>query len=333
MKKSLLKAVAVAVITALAVTCFPIYDLQAAQSFVFPAAGGALAAGNGRSIKDIRADVARNAAKQSTIANHEKITKKDTATVEKVETPSSKAVNEGITINGVAVVGSASEGATIEITEDSNQAVKSSRNDKNGGDDTELAEGEEKAEEEAESENKSAEEANPTIDVKPEAADVEEGEEDLSDQVIAVVDGYVNVRSMPDENSEIVGKLYNHSAGTWLDKQGDWYKIESGNVIGFVKGEYVKTGQGTVTKDKQESALEILNNYKDETKKKYDKLYSKRRYLRIGYNKGKNEFYPGQYWVKGSENAGHQLSYSKSLTRIVKKFPSFAPKSSLKPDD
>ena len=99
------------------------------------------------------------------------------------------------------------------------------------------------------------------------------------------------------------------------------------------QNEYVKTGQGTVTKDKQESALEILNNYKDETKKKYDKLYSKRRYLRIGYNKGKNEFYPGQYWVKGSENAGHQLSYSKSLTRIVKKFPSFAPKSSLKPDD
>ncbi len=163
-----------------------------------------------------------------------------------METPSSKAVNEGITINGIAVVGSASEGATIEITEDSNQAVKSSRNDKNGGDDTELAEGEEKAGEEAESENKSAEEANPTIDVKPEAADVEEGEEDLSDQVIAVVDGYVNVRSMPDENSEIVGKLYNHSAGTWLDKQGDWYKIESGNVIGFVKGEYVKTGQAAV---------------------------------------------------------------------------------------
>ena len=99
------------------------------------------------------------------------------------------------------------------------------------------------------------------------------------------------------------------------------------------QNEYVKTGQGTVTKDKQESALEILNNYKDETKKKYDKLYSKRRYLRIGYNKGKNEFYPGQYWVKGSENAGHQLSYSKALTRIVKQFPSFAPKSSLKPDD
>ena len=228
---------------AIAATCFPINDVQAASALVFPAAGGALAAGNGRSIKDIRADVARNAAKQSTIANHEKITKKDTATVAKVETPSSKAVNEGITIDGVAVVGSASEGAQIEITSTDNNT--GSKNDKNGGDDTELAEGENSAEEES-SEDKSVDEANPQIDVKPEAQDVEEGEEDLSDQVIAVVDGYVNVRSMPDEDSEIVGKLYNHSAGTWLDKQGDWYKIESGNVVGFVKGEYVKTGQAAV---------------------------------------------------------------------------------------
>ena len=242
MKKSVLKATAAVLLVALCMTCFPINDVQAATSLVFPAAGASLAAGNGRSIKDIRADVARNAAKQSTIANHEKITKSDNTVVAKVETPSSKAVNEGTTINGVAVVGSASEGATIEITSTDNNT--SGKNDKNGGDDTELAEGEEKQEEEAE--DKSAEEANPQIDVKPEAADVEEGEEDLSDQVIAVVDGYVNVRSMPDENSEVVGKLYNHSAGTWLDKQGDWYKIESGNVVGFVKGEYVKTGQAAV---------------------------------------------------------------------------------------
>ncbi|MBQ6575867.1 MAG: C40 family peptidase [Lachnospiraceae bacterium] len=173
---------------------------------------------------------------QSTIANHEKITKKDEAEVAKVETPSSKAVSEGTTIDGVAVVGSASEGATIEITDDPAPAAKEGMN---GGDDTELAEEETK-------EDNAEEEANPSIDVKPESQDVEEGEEDLSDQVIAVVDGYVNVRSEPDENSEVVGKLYNHSAGTWLDKQGDWYKIESGNVVGFVKGEYVQTGQAAV---------------------------------------------------------------------------------------
>lgn len=239
MKKGLLKATAVIAAAVTVATSFPINDVKAASSYVFPAAGVALAAGNGVSLADIRANVARNAAKQSTIANHEKITKKDESTVQKVETPSSKAVNEGTVIDGIAVVGSASEGATIEITSTDKPV---SDGGMNGGDDTELAEGDNTAENVDASET----EANPTIDIKPESQDVEEGEEDLSDQVIAVVDGYVNVRSMPDEDSEIVGKLYNHSAGTWLDKQGDWYKIESGNVVGFVKGEYVKTGQAAV---------------------------------------------------------------------------------------
>ena len=237
MKKGLKKASAVIVLTALIMSCFPIDDIRAASSFLLSATGGALAAGNGCSIQDIRANVVRNAAMQSTIANHEKITKKDDAQIAKVETPSSKAVAEGTTIDGVAVVGSASEGATIEITDD---AAPAGKDGMNGGDDTELAE------EESSQDKKAEEEANPSIDVKPEAQDVEEGEEDLSDKVIAVVDGYVNVRSEPDENSEVVGKLYNHSAGTWLDKQGDWYKIESGNVVGFVKGEYVQTGQAAV---------------------------------------------------------------------------------------
>ncbi len=236
MNKRLLKVTAVALLVTLTLTCLPVNDVMAAPSFIFPAAGGALAAGNGCSIQDIRANVARNAAKQSTIANHDRIVKKDETVVAKVETPSSKAVNEGMTINGIAVVGSASEGATIEITSDDNN--NTNKDAMNGGDDTELQEGDVKKTE--------TDEANPSIDVKPEAQELEEGEEDLSDQVIAVVDGYVNVRSMPDENSEIVGKLYNHSAGTWLDKQGDWYKIESGNVVGFVKGEYVKTGQAAV---------------------------------------------------------------------------------------
>ncbi|MCR5733694.1 MAG: SH3 domain-containing protein [Lachnospiraceae bacterium] len=74
-----------------------------------------------------------------------------------------------------------------------------------------------------------------------------EGEEaDLVKTVIATCDGYVNVRENPSEDSEVVGKLYNHSAGEWLDKDGDWYKIKSGNVTGYVKGNYVVTGQDAV---------------------------------------------------------------------------------------
>ncbi|MCR4656054.1 MAG: C40 family peptidase [Lachnospiraceae bacterium] len=76
-------------------------------------------------------------------------------------------------------------------------------------------------------------------------------EEDLVKKIIAECDGFVNVRQEPSEDSEVVGKLYNHSAGEWLDKDGDWYKISSGNVEGYVKGEYVVTGQAAVELAKQ----------------------------------------------------------------------------------
>lgn len=263
MKKGFLKVTAIAVATAITVACFPAENVSASSSKIFPSAGGALAAGNGNSIQDIRATIARNAAMQSSASVHEKVQEGeetvsvtptipsllDAGSVAKVETPSSKAVNEGITIDGVSVVGSASEAAKIEITSTDESIGKEKL--QNGSDDKELIEEEgqagESEDEQGESETEAEpDEANPTIDIKPEAADVEEGEEDLSDQVIAVVDGYVNVRSLPSEEGEVVGKLYNHSAGTWLDKQGDWYKIESGNVIGYVKGEYVKTGQAAV---------------------------------------------------------------------------------------
>ena len=80
MKKGLLRAVASLAVGTLIVTGFSTDSVMAATSPVFTAAGVALATGNGRSIQDIRADVARNAAMQSTIANHDKITKSDTDT-------------------------------------------------------------------------------------------------------------------------------------------------------------------------------------------------------------------------------------------------------------
>ena len=113
MKKGLLKATAVLATVVTVATSFPINNVKAAPNYVFPAAGVALAAGNGCSIADIRANVARNAAKQSTIANHEKITKKDESTVKKVETPSSKAVSEGTVIDGIAVVGDVNRVARV----------------------------------------------------------------------------------------------------------------------------------------------------------------------------------------------------------------------------
>ncbi|MCR5715741.1 MAG: SH3 domain-containing protein [Lachnospiraceae bacterium] len=68
------------------------------------------------------------------------------------------------------------------------------------------------------------------------------GEENFSNLVIAQVNNYVNVRSAASEDSEVVGKLYNKSVGTFISQENGWYQISSGNVTGYVKAEYVVTG-------------------------------------------------------------------------------------------
>uniref|UniRef100_UPI0040569AD6 C40 family peptidase n=1 Tax=Acetatifactor sp. TaxID=1872090 RepID=UPI0040569AD6 len=80
------------------------------------------------------------------------------------------------------------------------------------------------------------------------AATVQEPtEEDLfRNLVIAQVNSYVNVRSMPSEEGEVLGKLYNNSVGTFLGEENGWYQISSGSVTGYVKGEYCVTGDAAI---------------------------------------------------------------------------------------
>ncbi|HBA46535.1 MAG TPA: hypothetical protein DCZ91_01770 [Lachnospiraceae bacterium] len=72
-------------------------------------------------------------------------------------------------------------------------------------------------------------------------------EEDLfRNLVIAQVTNYVNVRSLPSEEGEILGKLYNNSVGTFISEENGWYQINSGSVTGYVKGEFCVTGEDAV---------------------------------------------------------------------------------------
>ena len=71
-------------------------------------------------------------------------------------------------------------------------------------------------------------------------------EEFYKNLVIADVDNYVNVRSIPDTEGEVVGKLYDNSAGTFISEQNGWYEIKSGSVTGFVKAEYCVTGEAAI---------------------------------------------------------------------------------------
>lgn len=71
-------------------------------------------------------------------------------------------------------------------------------------------------------------------------------EEMFRNLVIAQVNRYVNIRSMPSEEGEIVGKLYDKSVGTFIAEENGWYQITSGTVTGYVKAEYCVTGEAAV---------------------------------------------------------------------------------------
>lgn len=97
-------------------------------------------------------------------------------------------------------------------------------------------------------ENKNVKANSGAAKVETKAAEmVEETEEDLfRNLVIAQVNNYVNVRNLPSEEGEIVGKLYDDSVGTLLDEKDGWYQIKSGSVTGYVKGEFCVTGEDAV---------------------------------------------------------------------------------------
>lgn len=78
------------------------------------------------------------------------------------------------------------------------------------------------------------------------AARLREEEEGFKSLVIARVNDYVNVRSMPSEEGEILGKLYDKSVGTFIEEVDGWYKISSGSVDGYVKAEFCVTGDDVV---------------------------------------------------------------------------------------
>lgn len=78
-----------------------------------------------------------------------------------------------------------------------------------------------------------------------------EEEQDFRGLVIAQVNNYVNVRSMPSEEGEIVGKLYDKSVGEFVEEKDGWYKIVSGKCEGYVKAEYCVTGDEAQTLAKE----------------------------------------------------------------------------------
>ena len=85
-----------------------------------------------------------------------------------------------------------------------------------------------------------------TVNEKKQEIANKKEEEGFKSLVIAQVNDYVNVRSIPSEEGEILGKLYDKSVGEFIEEDNGWYKITSGSVTGYVKAEYCVTGDDAV---------------------------------------------------------------------------------------
>ena len=95
-----------------------------------------------------------------------------------------------------------------------------------------------------------------TSDIVPvHAMDEKDNESTL---VMAKVNQYVNIRKEPSQDSEKVGVLYKDCGGDILEQQGDWTKIKSGDVTGWVSDEYLYFGEEA---QKEAKEVGILTAY------------------------------------------------------------------------
>ncbi len=105
--------------------------------------------------------------------------------------------------------------------------------------------GEEKTESEDESESETETE-DPSVPGSGTVQTGEDDEENLEQAVAQCEDyDYINVRASADMDGAIIGRLYNNNAVTILEEDGEWCRIKSGNVIGYVKTQYLGTGEET----------------------------------------------------------------------------------------
>ena len=79
-------------------------------------------------------------------------------------------------------------------------------------------------------------------EIKAEDYLVPENKGEYLDMAFANVTSFLYVRSEPTKESEYVGKLYPVYAAKITGPVGEWTAVESGDVTGYVKTEYILTG-------------------------------------------------------------------------------------------
>lgn len=233
MNRKYTKAMICAVATALFISGSNFQtDAAVKVSAMLPAAGIGLMLGEGTSVAEVRKEVQKKAetkaAEQST-----------QAAGETVESAQSAASAEGPAETETVWATEAVEPVEVKATEIQTevQNTESTRETEIASNDAQ--EGTKQETEVAETEIVEA--------IEPQLQETEEetaGEPEQQEEIliIAQVNDYVNIRSIPSTDGEIVGKLYDNSVGTLISEEDGWYLMKSGSVEGYVKAEYFKTG-------------------------------------------------------------------------------------------
>ena len=103
--------------------------------------------------------------------------------------------------------------------------------------------------------------SNKEIEVEDYLVPTEKGE--YLDMAFADVQSFLYIRSEPTTDSEWVGKLYPDYAAKILGPVGEWTKVESGEVTGYVYSEYIIIGNSAEQKA-QEMVQESENDSPEE---------------------------------------------------------------------
>lgn len=221
------------------------------QSSTLPAAGIAVVLEEGTTIQELTQEVIQNIAylesasgiQPNIIIASEKVAMAETPMQEETTVDSDvvqalvDSVSGDNTDNGEtkSITDSLSAGFSATDTyEDTEDITEESSEESSEESQTETVEEETSEDTEEETTEEATEEETTEV--------ATEEEQDFRGLVIAQVNNYVNVRSIPSEDGEIVGKLYDKSVGEFEEEVNGWYKITSGNCTGYVKAEYCVTG-------------------------------------------------------------------------------------------
>ena len=60
--------------------------------------------------------------------------------------------------------------------------------------------------------------------------------------VVKAESGYINIREEANTESKVVGKIAKNAICEVVSTEGEWFEIESGEVKGYISGEYLYTG-------------------------------------------------------------------------------------------